>query len=426
MPRRHLCSASRVLLLAALAMFCGFAGCSQPESRLRPQWGRPDSPIRAIWVTRTQYRSPADIEAVMENCHRAGFNHVIFQVRGNGTVFYPSKLEPWAEQFEFKSPGFDPLAVACREAHARGLVLHAWVNVMPAWRGTRPPAHPDQLYHQRPEWFWYDQHGKRQALSSFYVSLNPCLPEVREYLVALFEELVTGYDIDGLHMDYIRFPNEPPAIPRDSGLDYPRDAKTLALFHQASGHAPDDDTAAWNRWRTEQVTELVKAIREMTLRKRPDLLLTASLGTNPQNSLEHFRDDLTWAREGYLDAAFPMNYRPDVESFRAGLEPWMPLRGQIRLVPGLWFAPRLGTGAGIEVVRDQIRCAAELTGNFCVFSYSSLFDDGGGMDGPTTRPAATRPATTRRAGRGRDPRAQRREALIPFIRSLAQPPAPIG
>ncbi|MEP0843184.1 MAG: family 10 glycosylhydrolase [Phycisphaerae bacterium] len=402
---------------AVLALLAASAGCHAPIHRGPTGRERLQPPVRAVWVTRTQYRSPADVARVMENCRQAGFNHVVFQVRGNGTVFYPSRLEPWAEQFDFQSPGFDPLAVACQEAHARGLLLHAWVNVMPAWRGTRPPSHPDQLYNKRPEWFWYDQHGRRQALSSFYVSLNPCLPEVRAYLVEVFRELITGHDVDGLHMDYIRFPNEPPAIPEGSGLDYPRDAKTLALYRAATGKAPDDDPAEWNRWRTQQVTELVRAIRAMTRRVRPTLMLTASLGTNPAGSLRHFRDDLAWAREGLLDGAFPMNYKPDREQFVEGLRCWLPLRDRVQVIPGLWFAPRLPTQEGIEVVRQQIQAAVESTGNFCLFSYSSLFggDDEGGL---TASPAATRPAGSRR-GAGRDPRPQRRADLIPFIRSLA-------
>ena len=140
--------------------------------------------------------------------------------------FYPSKIEPWAEQFDYQDPGYDPLATALREAHARDMELHAWMNIMPAWRGTKPPTCPDQIYNTHPEWFWYDQHGNRQALSRFYVSLNPCLPEVREYLVRVLEEVVANYPIDGIHMDYIRFPSEPPATPRGSGIDYP-----LSLIH---------------------------------------------------------------------------------------------------------------------------------------------------------------------------------------------------
>ena len=61
--------------------------------------------------------------------------------------------------------------VAILLAHKVGIRLHAWVNVVPAWWGTTPPADPTHLYHTRPEWFWYDQHGERQALSPRFYGL---------------------------------------------------------------------------------------------------------------------------------------------------------------------------------------------------------------------------------------------------------------
>ncbi len=373
--------------------------------------------VRAIWVTRGDYRTAEDVTRIMEDCHQGGFNVVVFQVRGNGTVFYPSRIEPWAEQFNFTSPGFDPLALAIEEAHKRGMELHTWVNVMPAWRGAKPPSCPEQLYNKHPDWFWYDQHGKRQPLTSaFYVSVNPCLPEVRRYLVDVFHEIAANYPIDGLHMDYIRFPNEPPAIPAGSGIDYPRDAKTLALYRQATGLSPDADRAAWNKWRTEQVTQLVADIRAMMRWTRPSAALSASVGAEYQESLRFFRDDRRWAREKLIDAAFPMNYRPDLASFDARLGEWLSLRNTVTVVPGLWFAPGLSTTQGIDVARQQIQSSLHKTGSFCVFSYASLFDarDNRNRFGEESRPAA-------RQSEARQQREARRKALLPVTR-FAPPP----
>jgi uncharacterized lipoprotein YddW (UPF0748 family) len=364
--------------------------------------------VRAIWVTRGDFRTAEDIRQIMEDSQQGGFNTVIFQVRGNGTVFYPSRIEPWAEQFGFQDPGFDPLAAAIREAHRRGLELHAWMNVMPAWRGTSPPQCPDQLYHRHPEWFWYDQHGKRQALSTFYVSLNPCLPEVRDYLVRVFSEVVANYPVDGIHMDYIRFPNEPPATPARSDIDYPYDARTLALYKEATGLSPDADREAWNRWRTGQVTRLVAGIRATMRQARPSAVLSASVGAEHEESLRYFRDDRCWAREKLIDAAFPMAYRPDLASFDARISEWVALRDTVTVVPGLWFAPALDTDQGIAVVRQQLASSLQKTGNACVFSYASLFDIRDNRDrfGEENRPRAEEAAARTR-------REARRKALLP-------------
>lgn len=368
---------------------------------------RPVEPIRAIWVTRFDYKSADDVTKIVDNCADAGFNTILFQVRGNGTAFYRSNLEPWADELGGTDPGFDPLELACQQAHARGVELHAYVNVMPAWRGTTPPTNPEQLYNKRPEWFWYDQHGNRQALSTFYVSLNPCRPEVREYIVAVFEDIASRYDIDGLHLDYIRFPNEPPAIPARSGLDYPRDEHTLALYQEATGQTPEADQEAWDRWRTEQVTKLVGEIHAMLRRVKPDAVLSASAGSVRANALRHYQDARQWMAEGVMDVVYLMNYTDDPAEFGARIDPWLAENPPVPLVPGLWFGRHRDRSPAdaAAAVREQMNIAAEKTGSVCVFSYSGLFD------------SADEELTEQNA-RQREVRRVRREILIPALQEL--------
>jgi len=326
-------------------------------------------PPRAIWVVRQVYDSPEQIATLMENCRQAGFNTVLFQVRGNGTAFYRSKIEPWAEEYKNGDPGFDPLAVACHEAHCRGLALHAWVNVMPAWHGPSPPADQAQLYHTHPEWFLTDQHGRRQPLDSkFYVSLNPCLPEVREYLVKVFADLVRRYPIDGLHLDYIRFPLD--KSPKAN--DYPHDRTTLKLYRSATGKRPGDDMGAWARWRTQQVTQLVSDIRQMVQRIRPGIRLSAACGPDLNKwGGRYHQDGSTWLRSGLVDCVFVMNYTPNISTFRQRQEAWF------RAAPGKWIASGLGaflhTNDGVTI--EQLKLAERWGHGFSIFSSSSLFSE---------------------------------------------------
>ncbi len=382
---------------------------------------RVTTPMRAIWVTRYEYKTPEDVTRIMADCQQGGFNAVLFQVRGNGTAFYQSKLEPWAEELGGTDPGWDPLAVACQEAHDRGLELHAWVNVMPGWHGTEPPEDPEQLYNKHPDWFWYDQHGDRQALSSFYVSLNPCLPEVRQYLVDVYHDLIARYDVDGLHMDYIRFPNEPPAIPQGSGIDYPHDERTLALYKHETGLTPDENKERWSQWRTEQVTKLVRQIRDMVHQTKADVVLTAAVGTNPKSSLAHFRDDRRWAREKLVDAVLPMNYVDDPAEFGKRIDGWLADKPPVPVIPGLWFGRHRGMSPeeATEAVRQEIEMAAAKTGNFCVFSYGSLFNtpERAERGGRAERAEA---ASSQPESAPRPIREVRREILLPYIQELAQ------
>ncbi len=398
------------LALASLVTLALATGCQQAQ---RAEVG----PLHAIWVTRYDYKTPTDIQQVMDNCAGAGFNAVMFQVRGNGTVSYDSNIEPWAEQYDFTDPGYDPLAIAVAEAHRRGLQLHAWVNVMPAWRGEQAPPVRNQLYNAHPEWFWYDQTGKRQPLvhrvgdrtRAWYASINPCLPEVRQYLCNVMGELVHKYDVDGLHMDYIRFPNEP-VVPGERIPDYPRDQRTLALYRQATGKAPDDDPALWNKWRCDQVTQLVGDVHRTIRQARPGTVLTAAVSSDADRATRgYFQDARRWAALGIIDGLILMNYTDDLDTFQKRNRTWLerPINPEVPIYPGLTFRDAGTPRQSAINAQQQIAAAMQTAGGFCVFAYSHLFDPASGE-------------FARRGGQASTDRQARRAVLIPYLRSISR------
>lgn len=347
-------------LLALVALLFALPAC-QSFQRVKPAR---TVPVRAIWVTRFDFKTAADIERVIATCADAGFDRVNFQVRGNGSVFFDSKIEPWADELGGKDPGFDPLAVACDAAHDAGIELHAWVNVAPSWRGSTPPKNLDHVYHRHPEWHWFDAKGRRQPLEGFYVSLNPCLPAVRDYLVSLLREIATNYDVDGIHLDYIRFPNE-----EAKGVDYPRDRETLRLYRKDTGLAPDDDATAWATWRADQVTRLVADIRAMLDDENPRCELTAAVGASPEGPTSaHFRDSERWLREKLVAAVYPMNYTPDVATFTKRVHAWKPFDPN-SIITGL----RIDLNQPASTLEAEVAAATAFSPHLCVFAYASLF-----------------------------------------------------
>ncbi|MFQ5805944.1 MAG: glycoside hydrolase family 10 protein, partial [Phycisphaerae bacterium] len=207
------------LAIALLAAGALISGCRSSDksmdstSMARAQPRPLPSPVKAVWVARFHYYHPADICTIIRNCAALGFNTILWQVRGSGTVAYPSRIEPWSAEYGHQDPGFDPLQIAVEEAHRRGLRIEAWVNVMPGWRGPKAPPIKNQLWHTRPEWFLRDAAGNRQPLGRFYLILNPGLPEVRRYVTSVVGEIVTSYDVDGIHLDYVRYPDVLPFSP---------------------------------------------------------------------------------------------------------------------------------------------------------------------------------------------------------------------
>lgn len=328
-------------------------------------------PVRAVWVTRWDYKTPQDVAAVMENCRLAGFNTVLWQVRGAGTALYRSRIEPWAPEFEGKDPGFDPLMIACKEAHKRGMTLHAWMNVMPAWHGKTPPTDRRQLYHSKPQWFLTDAQGRRQPFG-WYMSLNPCLPEVRQYLVSVCYEIITRYPVDGLHLDYIRIPNDyhDGYAALGSVPDYPRDAQTLSMFRRATGKTPEQDPTTWRNWRASQVNLLVKQIAEMMNRARPNTALTAAVGADPDHAFNaHYQDARRWIAQGWVDGVFTMNYSGTLAEFDRRADKWTPWAGKAVVAQGVMFDKR---SAG--VVGAQVQSSVRRGGHFAAFAYNSLFE----------------------------------------------------
>jgi uncharacterized lipoprotein YddW (UPF0748 family) len=323
--------------------------------------------VRAVWVARFHYRNPDDIRATIKNCAAAGFNTVLWQVRGEGTVAYPSQLEPWAREYGHRDPGFDPLAIAVQEAHKHKLRIEAWFNVMPGWKGLVPPAVSNQLYLAHPDWFMYDAAGRRQPLNKDYVIVNPCLPEVRRHIVAVASEIISRYDVDGIHLDYVRFAWD--GTP-NAKQNFPRDARTLALYRRETGRGPDDDAQAWQHWRANQITRIVDEIRQAINHRRPGATLTAAVWRNPEIGYrDYLQNSVAWLRAGLVDAVMPMAYTTKLEQFDTDINTYKRLCGPRRVVPGVGVYEHK-TRANMD---EQLRHCMSWGGDFALFSYESLF-----------------------------------------------------
>ena len=162
---------------------------------------------RCAWFSRFEWSSRSHIEDEIANIDECNMNAVLFQIRGTADAFYISQWEPWAEQLGNDYPGYDPLAVAIYEAHERGLELHAYVNAMPVWSGATPPGDPFHIYNTHPEWIMVNSSGTPMDPADGYAFASPGVPQFREHLNKVIMDIATKYDVDGIHLDYIRYPS---------------------------------------------------------------------------------------------------------------------------------------------------------------------------------------------------------------------------
>jgi uncharacterized lipoprotein YddW (UPF0748 family) len=351
----------------------------------------PQSPVRALWVTRFDYTTPEDVRRIVDNVASAGFTDVFFQIRGNATVFYRSKLEPWAYELSGDhvsmlgtDPGWDPLQLALDTAVSHGLRVHAYMNVLPAWKGLEePPESVGQLWTAHPDWFMVDSLGQKMLpTSGWYSFINPVLPEVRAHLRGIVAELCR-YDVAGIHLDYIRYPEDYRLV---AAQRYPDATEEEILRHADFSYDPASQSALFEQYgwdvskrqitqfRCDSVTRVVRDISYTMQLERPDAcLLTASVMGNPVEGKAHaYQDSGMWVRQGLVDWVVQMNY--GTTSFRRYLKAMRKAAGRRKF--------RSAVVVGINCKNDENEVAVQIdkvlasrSRGYALFSYSFLFDE---------------------------------------------------
>ena len=259
--------------------------------------------LRGVWVDRWTFSSADDVETIMANSAAAGFNTVFFQIRGNADAYYDSQYEPWSKNLTGtlgQDPGWDPLQVAVESGHSHGLAVHAYVNAFPLWAGTTAPTEstPRHAYLAHPDWLVADGAGTPMALNSSYVWMSPGNPAVRARLQDVVEDIVTHYDVDGVHLDLVRYP----------GADYSHDATSEAEWDRAT--YPD-----YGDWQRAMVVGAVQQVRSVS-----PVPVTAAVWGVYENDWgwssvsegrnDYYQDSRAFLSEGATDGNMPMIYWP--------------------------------------------------------------------------------------------------------------------
>lgn len=287
--------------------------------------------FRATWVITWEYISSSGtvdqkkekIRKILDDHKKANMTSVFWQVRQAGTAYYPSSYEPWGSYAGGTYPGFDPLAFAIEEAHKRGLEIHAWFNVFAS--ASLAQGAPAQ---QHPEWICRDQSGN--PMTSNY-ALSPGLPAVRSYLLNVAMEVVRNYDLDGFHLDYIRWneytssgANKGPEgkealldseLAEDEIQNLVENSAGRYLYdvqHPYSAGVPSG-FSSWENWWRWSVTEYVKNLQDSIKSVKPWVRLSvAALGKYNWTSWCGysivFQDAALWFNEGYIDQIAGMHY----------------------------------------------------------------------------------------------------------------------
>jgi uncharacterized lipoprotein YddW (UPF0748 family) len=345
----------------------------QPVREFRAAW------IASVWnvdwpsgpgLSPAQQRE--ELIRILEVAAQTRLNAIIFQVRPEADALYSSKIEPWSywltgQQGKAPGDGYDPLAFAVREAHARGMELHAWFNPFRA-RSTSQ-IKPAALHVTRKQSDWLLPAGSQ-------VWLNPALPAVRERAIAVVSDVAKRYDIDGVHIDDYFYP-----YPKD-GKSVFDDSKTYASYRANGGRLGAAE------WRRTQIDGFVKELGGAVHRVRPDLKFgvspfgiwrpgnPASIEAGIDSCLDLAADSRLWLREGWVDYLSPQLYwriDQEAQSFGTLVRWWSEQNGGRRHVwPGIASSRIRGEGS------DRARRSLETVNQIALVRKHAVSGGGSG------------------------------------------------
>lgn len=381
-----------VLLLPLLALGCGLSRIGGPD---------PLRDVRAVWIDSEALLTPERVRAMVRQVDDAGFNTILVQVRPLGDAYYRSALEPRAEALGEADPDYDPLALVLEEAHARGMAVHAWLNTHLVAASVGVHASSSHIARGRPDLLavprplareLYDvepaspeyresllQHARDNSDRVEGLFTSMASPQIMEHLEGVVTDLVSKYDVDGLHFDYVRYPDRAydysrvslvgfrawllPQLEDDLRERFDRLEQADPLIYTDS--FPD----AWDSFRTRQVSGLLERLADGARTARPSVALSAAVFPDAEDARgNRFQEWPVWLREGHVDAVAVMAYTEDGQQFGE----WMRAAAEEAGPDPVWA----GVGAYLIPAREtvaQVQAARDLgLAGVALFSYRSM------------------------------------------------------
>lgn len=275
----------KTLILGAV-LACAVPLCARTRPRAEETAHSPKHEMRGAWLASVYgldwpskqgttaaiaEDQRAELTKILDILKNAGINAVMFQVRSMGDAMYASTLEPWSQYLtgvrgDAPAKGWDPLAFAVKEAHSRGMELHAWVNPYRLANGAVPArcrvASGSGYFDPAAKGWtmtWRKPAAKGQKSTAVSV-LDPGNPDVRKHIVEVCREIITGYDVDGLVFDDYFYPD---GLPLGNGYDFAEYQSYRTRHKEGSKPLCQAD------WRRDNVAKTVADVKKMIDSERP-------------------------------------------------------------------------------------------------------------------------------------------------------------
>jgi uncharacterized lipoprotein YddW (UPF0748 family) len=282
--------------------------------------------FRAFWADAfgEGINDQAQIDALVAATKAAHANAIVAQIVRRGDCFCLRSGLPVNESV---APGFDPLQALINTAHAQGVEVHAWTIANAMWNNSAPPKDPNHIFNLhgpsasgRDNWVMTRSDGASMLGDDWMI--DPGHPDAAAWIANTAVSIVRNYDVDGINLDRIRYPdgNLGSLVP-----SWGYNPTAVARFRAETGRSdtPSNSDPQWTQWRRDQVTGIVRRIYLETTALKPRIRVSADVityGYGPQTTgswentrayAEQLQDWRGWLREGILDTAMLMNYKRD-------------------------------------------------------------------------------------------------------------------
>ncbi len=286
--------------------------------------------IRAIWVLPWSTNTPEKIDAFISSAVESYQTDVFVEIRYRADAMYVTNRvpdiypNPEPRSYILTDCAFDPLAYILEVGHKNNLRVHAWFVVFNATPLDSKLIASNYIYVNHRDWITYPKNSSRpQSKDQFGYFIDPGIPEVQDYLLNVIGDLLSGYpDLDGLHLDYIRYP--------DTNLGF----HPTSVERYKSQETETDLT--WNEWRIQQVTSFVERARALADTLHPDLILSAAVIANYHDAVEYYAQDWQlWLDNDLLDYVYPMAYQLNINQFNRQLDVMKNMQHDDSIVVGI-------------------------------------------------------------------------------------------
>jgi len=286
-----------------------------------------------LWVKAESILDSSSIDSVISFSKNNNINKLFFQVRSRGDALYTSNLVPKYEKLDSL---FDPLQYVIEKTENTEIKIHAWFNTYILWSSKEKPIDDNHFYYKCEDCFQVDLNGKSDKsieLDQFHsldwegIFLSPLHPDVNFHLLNILDELIYNYNLDGIHLDYLRYQDDFYGYNNYGLIEFeklysvnPIDLKR-GIISERFGYEQnyvDSIKYEWDKFKMNKISEFIRSIKYLIIKDSLNLELSAAVKPDIlESKYRWYQDWESWIEEDIIDYCVIMNYYSDLNKFNS-------------------------------------------------------------------------------------------------------------